>query len=272
MDFLDFFRYGFIQRAVITGSFIAVLCSILGVFLVLRRFSLIGDGLSHVTFGSVALGLFLNIYPLYVSIPVVMISSVGILKLTERSIHADAAIGIVSSLGIATGIILASIAGGFNIDLFSYLFGNILSISRTETFIAVTMSIVVLSVISLFYNDILSVTFDEDYARVSGIRAERINMILVMLTAVTVVLAMKIVGIMLVSALIIFPPVTAFRLANGFKSTLIAALLIAELSVIIGISVSFIADLPTGATIIIINFLFLTSAFIYKKLKNRGSF
>ena len=136
MDIIDFLNYGFVQRALIAGSFIALLCSTLGVLLVLRRLSLIGDGLAHVTFGSVALGLVLKIYPLYISIPFVMLSSLGILKLMERArVFGDAAIGIVSSLGIAGGILLASKAGGFNIDLFSYLFGNILSVSEAELYI-----------------------------------------------------------------------------------------------------------------------------------------
>lgn len=130
MDIINLLSHGFIQRALMAGSFIAILCATLGTFLVLRRFSLIGDGLAHVTFGGVAVGLFLNVYPIYAAVPVAMISSLGILKLVEKArVYGDAAIGIVSSLGIACGILLASVSGGFNIDLFSYLFGNILAIS-----------------------------------------------------------------------------------------------------------------------------------------------
>ena len=133
MDIVNLLSHGFIQRALVAGSFIAILCATLGTFLVLRRFSLIGDGLAHVTFGGVAVGLFLQLYPMYVAIPIVMLSSLGILKLVEKArMYGDAAIGIVSSLGIACGILLASAAGGFNIDLFSYLFGSILAISGTE--------------------------------------------------------------------------------------------------------------------------------------------
>ena len=131
MNIFDLLSHGFIQRALIAGSFIAILCSTLGVFLVLRRLSLIGDGLAHVTFGSVAVGLLMKSSPFYVAIPIVMLGGLGILKLMEKArLYGDAAIGIVSSIGIAGGVILASIAGGFNIDLFSYLFGNILAISR----------------------------------------------------------------------------------------------------------------------------------------------
>ena len=150
MELLEYLQYGFIQRALLCGSFIALLCSTLGVILVLRRFSLIGDGLAHVTFGSVALGLFFRVYPLYVSIPLVMLCSLGILKLTQRArLYGDAAIGVVSSFGIAGGVLLASVAGGFNVDLFSYLFGNILAIGQGEMYISVALSIVVLAVILL---------------------------------------------------------------------------------------------------------------------------
>ena len=166
MELTEFFRYGFLQRALIAGSFIGILCSTLGVFLVLRRFSLIGDGLAHATFGSVALALLLKMSPLYVSIPIVMICSVGILRLTERArLYGDAAIGVVSSLGIAGGVMLSSLAGGFNIDLFSYLFGSILSISESEVFISIGLSIFVILMIILYYNELLSITFDEDSAK-----------------------------------------------------------------------------------------------------------
>jgi zinc transport system permease protein len=151
MEIVNFLHYEFIRRAIITGSFIALVCSLLGVLLVLRRFSLIGDGLAHVTFGSVAIGLLLKQHPVYVSIPIVMLSSLGILKLTEKArLYGDAAIGIVSSVGIAGGILIASIAGGFNVDLFSYLFGNILSISRAEVFASIALSLVVLLSILFF--------------------------------------------------------------------------------------------------------------------------
>ena len=191
MTITEILSYGFIQRALIAGTLIAVLCAVLGVFLVLRRLSLIGDGLAHVTFGSVAVALLFRINPVYVtlaSVPLVLLSSLGILKLTDKAgIFGDAAIGIVSSLGIAGGILLASAAGGFNVDLFSYLFGNILAIGDDELLLAVALSAVVLVAVAVFYNDLLAVAFDEEYARISGIRTTRINMLLMVLTAVTVV-------------------------------------------------------------------------------------
>jgi zinc transport system permease protein len=270
MELLEYLQYGFIQRALICGSFIALLCSTLGVILVLRRFSLIGDGLAHVTFGTVALGLFLRIYPLYISLPVVMLSSLGILKLTQRArLYGDAAIGVVSSVGIAGGVILASVAGGFNVDLFSYLFGNILAIGQGEMYISVALSIVVLAVIFLFFNDIFSMTFDEEFARVSGISTERLNTTLVLLTAVTVVLSMNVVGIMLISALLILPAVTALQLARGFKDAILISACAALASVVGGVFISLAMNLPTGAMIVMTNFLLFLTAFILRVARQR---
>jgi zinc transport system permease protein len=265
MEIVNFLHYEFIRRAIITGSFIALVCSLLGVLLVLRRFSLIGDGLAHVTFGSVAIGLLLKQHPVYVSIPIVMLSSLGILKLTEKArLYGDAAIGIVSSVGIAGGILIASIAGGFNVDLFSYLFGNILSISRAEVFASIALSLVVLLTILFFYHEYFSATFDEEFAKVSGINTKKINSILVLLTGITVVLAMKVVGIMLTSSLLILPAVTALQIAKSFKTTMIISSLIAISSVVVGIYISFILNLPSGATIVMANFVIFTAAFLYR--------
>lgn len=267
MDLIDLLSHGFIQRALIAGSFIAILCATLGTFLVLRRFSLIGDGLAHVTFGGVAVGLFLNVYPMYVAIPIVMMSSLGILKLVEKArLYGDAAIGIVSSLGIACGILLASAAGGFNVDLFSYLFGNILSISNTEVISSILLSMILIFVIWFFYHELLSITFDEESAKASGIRTKAINAILVLLTSLTVVLAMRIVGIMLISSLLILPPVTALQIARGFRMTIVIASVVGVVSVILGVFLSLMADLPTGATMVILNFLFFVGAFIFGKV------
>ena len=270
MYIFEYLQYGFIQRALLCGSFIALLCSTLGVLLVLRRFSLIGDGLAHVTFGSVALGLFLRLYPLYISLPVVMLSSLGILKLTQRArLYGDAAIGIVSSVGIAGGVILASVAGGFNVDLFSYLFGNILAIGKEEMYLSIALSIAVLAVIFLYFQEIFSMTFDEEFARVSGIATERLNTLLVLLTAITVVLSMNVVGIMLISALLILPAVTALQLARGFRTAMLISACAALASVAGGIFISLALNLPTGATIVLTNFVLFLVAFAIRNLRHR---
>lgn len=268
MDWVEFFSYGFIQRALIAGTAVGILCSLLGVFLVLRRLSLIGDGLAHATFGSIALALFMKMTPLSVAIPVVMVCALGILRLTERfRLNGDAAIGIVSSLGIATGVLLASIAGGFNVDLFSYLFGSILSISNTEVVLSLILSALVIFLISIHFNDLFSLTFDEESAVASGINSRLVNTIFVLMAAVTVVLSMKVVGIMLISALIILPPVTALQLSKSFRATFVISSLSAVISVVSGIAISYCLDLPTGATIVIVNFILLATAVFLRRMR-----
>ncbi|HEY6008252.1 MAG TPA: metal ABC transporter permease [Geobacteraceae bacterium] len=266
----ELFSYGFIQRALVAGTLVGVLCAVLGVFLVLRRLSLIGDGLAHVTFGSVAVALFLRVNPAFVTlaaIPLVLLSSFGILRLTDKArIYGDAAIGIVSSLGIACGVVLASVAGGFNIDLFSYLFGNILAVSGTELLTAAVLFSVVIGAVLLLYHDFFALTFDEELAKSSGIRTERINAILSVLTALTVVLAMKVVGIMLISSLLILPAVTALQIARGFRVTILAAAAFAVVSVTSGICVSFLFNLPTGGTIVLISIALFLLTLIGKRV------
>jgi len=265
MDIVTALHYEFIRRAFIAGSFIALVCSILGVLLVLRRLSLIGDGLAHVTFGSVAIGLLLRQHPAVVAIPIVMLSSLGIMKLMQKArLYGDAAIGIVSSIGIAAGILIAARSGGFNVDLFSFLFGNILAISNAEVITSIALSIVVLSVIILFYNEHFSTTFDEEFARVSGINVQKINSLLVLLTGITVVLTMKVVGIMLTSALLILPAVTALQIAKSFKHTMLLSSLTGVASVMVGIYASLVLNLPTGATIVMVNFFFFILAFLFQ--------
>jgi len=268
ISLLTFFEYAFIQKAFIAGGFVALTCATLGMFLVLRRMSLIGDGLAHVSFGAIALGLFFRIYPLYIAVPLVMIGSYGMLKITEKAkVYGDAAIGIVSAIGIASGVILASLSRGFNVDLFSYLFGNILAISQIEVIFSVALSLFVLLVLYFFYWDLFSATFDEEYARTTGIKTNFINILLTLLTAVTVVLSIKVVGVMLVSALLILPSVSALQIARGFTQALSLSVLFSVLSVFFGIIFSFIFDIPAGATIVMINVLFFTLTLIYKHLE-----
>ncbi len=267
ISLIDLFSYGFIQRAVIAGSLIALLCSLIGVVLVLRRLSLIGDGLAHVTFGSAALALFVRLDTLLVSIPIVAASSVLILKLVRYvGVYSDAAIGIVSSSGIALGVILASIKGGFNVDLFSYLFGSILAINTSEVYVCLAIVSCTVVLFLSFYREILSLTFDEELAKVSGIRVDLINNITAVLTAMTVVLAMKLVGIMLTSALLIMPAVTAFQVSRSFKGALLIAAIVSVVSVNMGIVLSFVVDIPTGALTVLINLSFFVSVVVYKKV------
>lgn len=269
MTIIEIFSYNFMQRAMIAGTLVGILCAVLGLFLVLRRLSLIGDGLAHVTFGSVALALSLKTEPVYVTLaalPMVLLSSLGILKLTEKArIYGDAAIGIVSAAGIAGGIIIAGASGGFNVELFSYLFGNILAVSSTETITAVLLFCIVVSAVTINYNRLFAITFDEELARSSGIKVERINALLALLTALTVVLAMKLVGILLVSALLIIPPVTALQIARSFRLAIIFAAIISAFSVTTGIILSFALNLPSGGVIVLLNIALLMLAISWKK-------
>ena len=266
MDFISVLQFGFVQRAFLGGCVIALLCSVLGLFLVLRKMSLIGDGLSHVSFGAVALGLLANVAPLYAALPLVVLAAFAILKLTEKArLYGDAAIGIVSGLGIASGVVLASVSGGFNVDLFSYLFGNILAIGDEELVLAIALSGFVLVAVAVFYNDLLAVAFDEEYARISGIRTARINMLLMVLTAVTVVLAIRVVGIMLISALLILPASTALQLARGFKAALLLSALAAVTAVVAGICISIVLDLPAGGVIVGVNLVLFLAALGLRK-------
>ncbi|RPH88656.1 MAG: metal ABC transporter permease [Deltaproteobacteria bacterium] len=270
MDLFDIFHYGFVQRAMIAGVLIAAISALLGMFLVLRRFSLIGDGLAHTTFGSVAVVLLIGISPLYVTLaalPLVMIASLAIFKLTSsRKINADAAIGIVSSLGIAAGIIFASLSGGFNVDLLSYLFGNILTVNNTELFLSFIVFLIVVAMVIYFYDDLFAVTFDQELAQSMGVNTRRINVILFLLTAIAAVLAMKVAGIMLVSALLILPALTALQLSVSFRATMIAAVAFSILAVVCGIIFAFLLNLPAGATIVLFNICFLLLVFVAKKL------
>ena len=270
MELSEIFKYGFVQRAILAGVLIAAISSLLGVFLVLRRFSLIGDGLAHITFGSVAVVLLIGISPFYVTLaalPIVMISSLVILKLTRtKRIAGDAAIGIVSSIGIATGIILTSLSGGYNVDLFSYLFGNILTVNQTELILSSIVFLIVVATVVFFYHDLFAITFDEELARSMGIKTKKINVILFLLTALAAVLAMKVAGIMLVSAMLILPPLTALQLSISFRMTLIASLIFSVISVISGIMISFLLNLPAGGTIVIMNVVFLLLVFGVKKI------
>lgn len=266
-DFVLFLQYGFVQKALVAGTFVAVTCALLGTFLVLRKMSLIGDGLSHVSFGAVALGLFLGATPIFVAVPVVVLASYFILFLSKKAkLYGDAAIGVVSALGIAIGVILASLSSGFNVDLFSFLFGNILAINSAEVVFSVALSFVVLGTLAFFYWDIFSATFDEEYAKTTGVRTDRIDMILAVLTALTVVLSIKVVGVMLVSALLIFPAVSALQVAKNFTGTLVFSGVFALLSVLFGIALSFFLNIPTGATIVLLLALCFGLAFVYRKI------
>ncbi|MFZ2054782.1 MAG: metal ABC transporter permease [Candidatus Aminicenantales bacterium] len=260
------FSYGFFQRALLAGLLVALACAILGIFLLLRKDAMIGHGLAHVTFGGVALGLFLNVLPLATALVVAILASLAIMKLKEKAgLHGDTAIGIFSSVGMALGIALATIAGRFNADLLSYLFGDILSIDRLEVGLSTALAASVIIIILANYHRLMYLTFDQESAKASGVKTARLDLILTVLTAVTVVLGMKVVGILLVAALLVIPAAAALLLAKSFRQALIFSSLVASLSVVIGLLAAFYLDLPASATVVLLSFLFFGVFFILRR-------
>ncbi len=260
-------KYSFMQRAIIAGVFIALSSSILGVFLVLKRYSMIGDGLGHVSFATVAIALLLGASPLLVSIPIVILASLFIMKLNEKAgLHGDAAIGLVSSFSVALGVLISSIAGGFNVDLFSYLFGSILAIREFDMYLSVVLAIMVIALVLFFYNDLFAVTHDEEFASVIGIKTKMMNYMIAVLASVTIVLGIRVVGTLLISSMVVFPTVTALQLSRSFKQTILFTSIISVLAVIIGVFGSYILDFPSGASIVMVNALFFVMAFLIKPL------
>ena len=257
------------QRALLAGTFIAVACAILGIFLVLRKDAMIGHGLAHVTFGGVALGLFLDVKPLLIALIVAMLGSLVILKLREKAgLYEDTAIGILSSAGMAIGIILATISGKFNVDLFGYLFGNILAIETFEVGVAIALALVVIMAIVLFYQEFLYQTFDAETARTSGIKVSLLDGILAVLTAVTVVIGMKVVGILLVAALLVIPSAAGLQIATTFKQAILISSSVAIGSVIGGLFLAYYWDLPASGAIVLLSlfsFLVFGSVRVIKK-------
>jgi len=268
--FMEALKYKFIQHALAAGSLIAVSCAVLGVFLVLKKQSMMGDGLAHVSFATIAVALLLGASPLLVSIPLVIAASFIINFLNKKAqVHGDAAIGLLSAVSLAAGVMMASLAEGINMDLNSYLFGSILSIGSTDVIISVFLSLAVIGAILLFYPGLFSVTFDEEFARVRGLNISFYNSLISVLASVTIVLGIRVVGTLLISSLIIFPAVSALQVSGSFKGTILRAGLISVFSVVAGIFISFIYDLPTGSAIVMLNAAIFVLLFTYKKVRSR---
>lgn len=252
----EMLSFSFLLRAVAVGALVALCASLLGVSLVLKRYSMIGDGLSHVGFGSLAVATAMGAAPLQVAIPVVVAAAFLLLRLSENSkIRGDAAIALISSGSIAIGVMVISLTSGMNVDVYNYLFGSILTLSRGDVLISIVLSAVVLVLYILFYTKIFAVTFDENFARATGIRAGIYNMLLAVLTAVTVVLGMRLMGSLLISSLIIFPALTSMRIFKNFRSVVISAAVTSVLCFFIGIFTSYLYDTPVGATVVCVNIL-----------------
>ncbi|MFB5631286.1 MAG: metal ABC transporter permease [Nitrosopumilaceae archaeon] len=241
------------QRAIISGISIALLCSVVGLFLVLRRYSLFGDAVAHSSFGGIALGLLLGIYPMWTAYIISLISAIIITKIKQKfDISGEASVAVLLSSGIAVGLILISISGGFTIDIFSFLFGSILLVSVEDTILILGLTGSILIVILLLYRQLIYSTFNEEQAKVSGIPVEKINYLIVFIAGITVVTSIQLVGILLISALIVIPNVTAIMYGRSFKQTALLSISFAISAVIVGIIVSYLLDItPSGAIVML---------------------
>jgi zinc transport system permease protein len=250
----EILEFGFMQRALITGLAVAVTCSVIGLFLVLRRQSLFGDAISHVAFGGIAIGLFINLYPIWTAFIVSIFGALGITKLRESTkIPPDSAIAVLLTSGLAVGVVLIGLAGGFTLDLYSFLFGSILLVSPQDTLTILVLSAAVLSIISVIYRKLLYVTFDEQQAKVSGIQVTNLNYLFIVLASVTVITSIRLVGVLLISSLVVIPNITAIMFGKGFKKTLLISFLIAVYSVLGGIIISYYLNLAPGGTIVLMS-------------------
>jgi zinc transport system permease protein len=250
---LEIFSYYFMQRALISGIAIALLCSVVGLFLVLRRYSLFGDAVAHSSFGGIALGLLLGIYPMWTAYIISLISALVITKIKQKfDISGEASVAVLLSSGIAVGLILISISGGFSIDIFSFLFGSILLVSVEDTILILGLTGSILIVILLLYRQLIYSTFNEEQAKVSGIPVEKINYLIVFIAGITVVTSIQLVGILLISALFVIPNVTAIIYGRSFKQTAVLSISFAISAVTLGIIISYLLDItPSGAIVML---------------------
>jgi zinc transport system permease protein len=268
--FLLIFSFSFMIRALLVGLLTAVSSSMVGTFLVLKRYSMIGHGLSHVAFGAVAVGLLFSTSPLLIALPLVVMTSVIILKLNEKAdVHADAAIGVMATTAMALGTLLASIDGGFTTVLNTYLFGSILTVQWLDFGLALALLFGVIGFVGYNYHSLFSLTYDPTFAHVSGIPVKRLNLILAIFTGIIVVVGIRLLGTILISSFIIFPTLISMQFKKGFKTTFITSLIIALSTVFFGISMSFIYDFPTGSSIVLLNAVVFIFVFIVETLKRR---
>lgn len=250
----EMFSYPFMQRAFLVGILVSLCASLLGVSLVLKHYSMIGDGLSHVGFGALAVASALNLAPLSVAVPVVVAAAFLLLRLSESGkLNGDAAIAMISTGALAVGVMVVSLSTGMNSDLNSYMFGSILAMSREDVVLSVILSVAVLALYLFFYEKIFAVTFDAAFARATGIHTGWYHMLLAVLTAVTVVLGMRMMGALLISSLIIFPALTAMRVFRQYRSVILCAVCISVLSFVLGITMSFVLGTPAGASIVVVD-------------------
>ena len=266
---LSMFAYPFIVRAFVVGILVSLCASLLGVPLVLKRYSMIGDGLSHVSFGALSVAYALCAAPMAVAVPVVILTAFVLLGLSEsEKIRGDSAIAVLSSAALAVGVVASALSGGTASDLNGYLFGSILSLTRSDVLLSVILSLTVILLFALFKNRIFAVTFDTNFAKSAGVHVRLYNTLLALLIAITVVVGMRIAGTMLISSLIIFPALSAMQLAKSFRGVILLSAVISVLCFTAGLLLSF--SLPAGAMIVLVNLSVLIVCSIAGRLCRRA--
>ena len=257
-EFFEALQFPFMYRALIVGVLVSLCAALLGVVLVLKHYSLIGHGLGEVGFASLALAVALDLPPMTVAIPLVVIASFLIMYLSQRaSSSGEIAIAILSTAALSAGVLITSMSKGFNIDVSGYMFGSILAMTKTDVWLSAGLSALVLLMYGLLFNRLFAITYDEVNARATGVNVTMYQFVISFLTAITVVLGMRMMGTMLISSLIIFPAITARRLAGSFRAMTIAAAVVSVLCFCIGLCISFVWSLPTGASVVGVNLMAL---------------
>ena len=270
MSLLQMLSFPFMQRALIAGVLVSLCCALLGVSLVLKRYSMIGDGLSHVSFGALAIAVALGFTPLYFSIPVVVLAAFFLLRMAGNPRwNSDAAIAAVSASSLAVGIMVISRTTGMTTDVDNYMFGSVLAMSPADVALSVLLCAAVLALFLLFYHRIFAVTFDESFSRATGLKVERYNALLAILTALTIVLGMRMMGAMLISSLVIFPALTAMRLFRSFRGVTLCAAVTSVACFCAGLTVSFAWSTPVGATVVAANLALFLAACAVSAVRRR---
>lgn len=269
-ELVNLLSYPFITRAIIVGVLVSLCASLLGVILVLNRHSLIGHGLADVGFASLSLALAIGVSPLLLTTPILIITSFIIMYVSQsKKINGDVAIGMFSTGALAIGIIITAMTKGFNMDVYSYMFGSILSMNSADVFLSVVLSVIILSVFIMFYNRLFIITADETFARACGINVTFYQFLISFLTAITVVLGMRMMGTLLISSLIIFPAVIAKKIVKSFKGLMFLSAIISTVCFIIGIIISFVLNVPTGAGIVAVNIFVMIIVSLFLKLSEK---
>ena len=266
---IEMLSYPYMTRAFLVGSLVALCSALLGVSLVLKRYSMIGDGLSHVGFGAMAIAAAMNAAPLTVAIPVVIVAAILLLRISGNAkIKGDAAIALISTTSLAVGVMVISLTTGMNTDVYNYMFGSILAMSAEDVKLSLVLSVFVLILFIVFYHKIFAITFDETFARATGVKAGVYNTLIAVLTAVTIVLGMRMMGALLISSLIIFPALTSMRVCRTFKSVIINAAVISVVCLIAGVTLSYVAATPAGASVVLANLVMMVLYTVVGAVKN----